>query len=212
MTVRLGLVDSGVSESQVENVNAFMAGGTRPDMLGHGTLVCEVILHHAPSIQLYNAQVFDDSGVTTARQVAAAIDWLVTEKVDMINLSLGLAHDRPVLGAACARAVDAGIILIASAPAQGAAVYPSSYAGVIRATGDARCALGEISYLDSDQADFGGCPRGINASSRVGGASMGTAHISGLVAEFLQAGGDSNSVLEWLVSCAKYVHNESRTE
>lgn len=212
MMVRVGLVDSGVSADQAEYVNAFMPGDTRPDRLGHGTGVCEVILHHAPKCQLYSAQVFADSGVTTARAVAVAIDWLVTEKVDLINLSLGLEHDRSLLKEACVRAVAAGIILVASSPAQGAAVYPSSYDGVIRATGDARCGSSEISFLDSDQADFGGCPRGINAASRAGGASMGTAHISGQVAGFLLSGGDRQRVREWLVSRAKYVHNECRTE
>jgi subtilisin family serine protease len=212
MTVALGLVDSGISDSQTEHVNAFMPGGIWPDKLGHGTAICEVILHHAPDVRLYIAQVFDQRGVTTAREVAAAIDWLVSEKVDLINLSLGLSHDRSILKDACERAVAADIILIAAAPAQGAAVYPSSYQSVIRATGDARCGSGEISFLDSDQADFGACPRGMNDPSRAGGASMGTAHISGQLAAFLQGGGVSHRVREWLVSQAKYLHNESRTE
>lgn len=212
MTVRCGLVDSGISDSQAEHVTAFMPGGILPDILGHGTAVCEVILHHAPDVRLHMAQVFDQRGVTTARAVAAAIDWLVAEKVDLINLSLGLSHDRSILKDACERAVSAGIILIASAPAQGAAVYPSSYPGIIRATGDARCGANEISFLDSTQADFGGCPRGLNAASQAGGASMGTAHISGQVAGFLQGGGDGQRVREWLVSQAKYRHNECRIE
>lgn len=212
MTIRLGLVDSGVSEQQTEYVKMSLSDDTRPDPLGHGTAICEIIRHYAPNISLYNAQVFDERGVTTAAKVAAAIDWQVAQKVDLINLSLGLHRDRSILADACARAVAAGIILIASSPAQGAAVYPSSYPGVIRTTGDARCAVGEISCLDSDQADFGGCPRGLTKTAHaIGGASMGTAHISGQVAGFLQAGGTRQRVREWLVSCARYVHNEQRT-
>ena len=220
MTVKLGLVDSGVAGHQTEYVHkscgfkAEVAGVVQPDPLGHGTATCEVICHHVPDIALYNAQVFEERGVTTAATVAAAIDWLRQEKVDLINLSLGLAFDRSVLRDACSRAVLAGIILIAASPAQGAAVYPSAYDGVIRATGDARCAVGEISFLDSPQADFGGCPRGINMPKdqppRIGGASMGTARISGLVAAYLFSGGEKNAVREWLVSQAKYVHNERR--
>ncbi len=212
MTVRVGLVDSGVSEHQTEYVNAYMTGSTGPDLLGHGTAVCDIILHHAPNIQLYIAQIFDESGVTTAAKVAAALDWLVSEKVDLINLSLGLERDRTILADAVAGAVTGGILLIASSPAQGAAVYPSAYGGVIRATGDARCAVSEISYLDSEQADFGGCPRGLGETTNIGGASMGTAHISGQVAAYLHAGGDRKMAREWLVSQAKYVHNERRSE
>ncbi len=212
MTLRLGLVDSGVSAAQAEYVYTSMTADTISDPLGHGTAVCEIILYYTPNIRLYNAQVFDASGVTTAANVAAAIDWLVAEKVDLINLSLGLAHDRRILADACARALEAGIILIAASPAQGAPVYPSSYAGVIRATGDARCDVGEISFLNSKQADFGGCPRGLTQMvAGIGGASMGTAHISGQVAGFLQGGGAHQGVREWLVSQAKYVHNEHRT-
>ena len=220
MTAKLGLVDSGVAGHQMEYVRdacGFKTDATievQPDLLGHGTATCEIICHHVPDIALYNAQVFDERGVTTAATVAAAIDWLRQEKVDLINLSLGLASDRPVLREACARAISAGIILIAASPAQGAAVYPSAYDGVIRATGDARCAVGEVSFLDSAQADFGGCPRGINMPKdqppRIGGSSMGTAHISGLVAAYILSGGEKNTVREWLVSQAKYVHNERR--
>ncbi len=213
MTVKLGLVDSGVSKNQSKYIHKSMSNDQQPDLLGHGTAVCDVILHYAPTVALYNAQVFDERRVTTAAAIAAALDWLTAEKVDLINLSLGLRHDRPILKDAVDRALSAGIILIASSPAQGAAVYPSSYAGVMRATGDARCDLGEVSYLHSSQADFGGCPRGVTKkAAAIGGASMGAAHISGRATEFLQEGGDGESLGEWLVSQAKYVHNEHRVK
>jgi len=230
----LGLVDSGLSAGQEKNVvagRAFLANTTEPmmpDTFGHGTAVCDVILHYTPKLALYNAQVFDGRGVTTAASVAAAIDWLVQEKVPVINLSLGLREDREILKIACAKAAAAGIILIAASPAQGAATYPSAYPGVIRATGDARCAVGEISFLDSLQADFGGCARGISPDQNpppsqasqarqagepnIGGSSIGTAHVSGQVAAYLQTGGRTSSVREWLVSRADYLHNEHRIE
>ena len=215
MTVRLGLVDSGLpAEQAVAAARSFTGGAVSVDHLGHGTAISQVICHHAPSVTLYNAQVFDGHGVTTARAVAEAIDWLIAEKVDLINLSLGLAQDRAILAAACGRAIEAGIIVIAASPARGAATYPASYPGVIRATGDARCAGDEISFLDSAQADFGGCPRGMDndAGLQIGGASFGAAHISGQAAAYLLKGGDKNSVRDWLVSRAKYIHNERRTK
>jgi len=220
MKVRFGLVDSGLPDrhSAVAGYRFTSAdrGPVQPDRLGHGSVICDIVKHHAPDILIYNAQVFDERGVTTAAVVAAAIDWLTDKKVDVINLSLGMRQNRPVLEAACGRALAAGIAVIAAAPARGAKTYPSAYGGIIRATGDARCDVGEVSFLDSPQADFGGCPRGIgsgpDAPLRVGGASMGTAHISGQVAAYLRAGGDKNMVREWLVSRAEYRHNERRTE
>ncbi len=220
--VRLGLVDSGVSQGQAEYVSAgrcFLSGGmtaSGPDRLGHGTAVVDIIRHYAPMVTLYNARVFDDRGVATAARVAAAIDWLVQEKTDVINLSLGLQQDRDILRAACLRAVTAGIILVAASPARGQVTYPAAYDGVIRATGDARCNPGEISFLASPQADFGACPRAINQPPdqpvRTGGASLGAAHISGQLAAHLLAGGEGLLVREWLVSRARYIHNERRTE
>lgn len=226
-TMRLGLIDSGISTIQdtfVQKAYRFTAdeeGKTLrqtvlPDKVGHGTIVCDIITHHAPDIMLYNAQVFDDRGVTTANNVAAALDWLRAEKVDIVNLSLGLQQDRTPLREACAAAVAAGMTLIAASPAQGDAVFPSAYPGVIRATGDARCDITDISFLDSRQADFGGCPHMIGHSTgarpRIGGASLGTAHMSGHVASYLSQGGAKETIREWLVSQAKYIHSERRTE
>jgi len=220
--IRIGLVDSGLSEPQemqaVANRCFTGAGGESDpvDRLGHGAAICDIVTHYAPDILLYNAQVFEAQAVTTAAIVAAAIDWLRAEKVDLINLSLGLRHNRPVLEVACQRAQTAGIIMIASAPARGPMTWPAAYAGVIRATGDARCDDGEISFLESEQADFGGCPRAVeppgNSPPLKGGASFGAAHISGQVAACLQAGGNKKTIREWLVSKAKYIHNEHRTE
>jgi len=222
MTITLGLVDSGAGDRHKDALSAarrFDQEGAlpvAPDTLGHGTAICDILRHHAPQLRLYNAQVFDARGVTTAAVVAAAIDWLVAQKVDMINLSLGLTKDRDILRRACERAVAANIILIAASPAQGQAVYPSSYEGIIRATGDARCDVSDISFLDSTQADFGGCPRPIRAPGgqppRGGGASLGTAHISGRAAAYLQGGGAKSTLRDWLVSQAKYVHSERRTK
>ncbi|PHZ84455.1 subtilisin-like serine protease QhpE [Paremcibacter congregatus] len=223
--IRLGLVDSGLPPGFCrdempacrfvqDDTGAVQQTPVVPDPLGHGTTVSAILRHHGPEAMLYNAQVFDAKGVTTAATVAAAIDWLVAVQVDVINLSLGLQQDRTVLREACVRAVAADIILIASAPAQGAAVYPAQYPGVIRATGDARCAVAEISWLDSGQADFGACPRALDQARddppRIGGASLGAAHLSGQVAAYLQAGGTRERLWEDLVSRAQYVHSERR--
>jgi hypothetical protein len=89
-----------------------------------------------------------------------------------------LGADRTVLRDAVSRAVEKGLLLVAALPARGQPVFPAAYPGVIAATGDARCAPGELSHLDL--LLFGGCARlGVeDQSSRTGGASIGAAWVS----------------------------------
>jgi len=160
-----------------------LEGESRCDRLGHGTAVAGVLRQWVPGMELLNAQVFENQLTCNSRQVAAALDWLLAEDVRLINLSFGLLRDCPELAGACARALERGIILVAASPARGEPVFPASYPGVIRATGDARCAPGELSHLDSTQADFGACVR--IGSSGPAGASIGCAHVTAAVAQYL---------------------------
>ncbi len=226
ISIKLALVDSGLPENAKKSLGAecrFIQSDEEverkpviPDPLGHGSLIYEIIHHYSSGSQLFNAQVFDKTGMTSAAAVAEAVDWACEKNVDVINLSLGLRQDREILRTSCEKATGQDIILIASSPAQGGDVYPSAYSGVIRATGDARCAVGEISFLDNKQADFGGCARLISddmsAPPRIGGASVGTAHITGKVITYLENGGKKETVRDWLVSQRKYLHSERRTK
>lgn len=219
--VRVGLVDSGHAPGQGARVTAsaafvMEAGGVRrraarPDQLGHGSALLDVIAALAPEARFVVAQVFDARLACTTAQVAAAIDWLVGEGAEVINLSLGLPHDRAVLARACARATRAGVILCASAPARGAPVYPAAYPGVMRMTGDARCGRDEISHLATAQADFGAHVRALDGAV-VAGASVGCAHLCGHVARHLAAGGDrdADAVRAWLGAQACYHGPERR--
>lgn len=189
--LRVGVVDSGFAESQLASVSGarrfFLtdeghdAGVAVADALGHGSAVCEAILSQAPAARLCVAQVFDERGVTSPLQIAAALHWLGEQGVRLINLSLGVRQDRPILSEAVAALVKTGVLVCASSPARGEAVFPASYPGVIRVTGDARCGEGEWSWLDSPQADFG-------AAVKVGGrsgASLGCATFCGHLAALL---------------------------
>ena len=194
--LRVGVVDSGLDLALLPAVmagRAFRIAGAGPgavtaaephvDRLGHGSAVAGVLLQQVPGVALLNAQVFDDRLTCSSRQVVAALDWLMAEDVRLVNLSFGLLRDCPELAGACARALARGVVLVAASPARGAPVFPASYPGVIRATGDARCAPGELSHLDSPQADFGACVRA--TGSGLAGASIGCAHVTVAVAQYL---------------------------
>lgn len=220
--VRVGIVDSGSAPGQaarVADAAAFVlddagirVAPVRDDVLGHGARVAEIILHCAPAAELLVAQVFRDRLATTAAQVAAAIDWLVENDARVINLSLGLREPRPVLEAACRRALEAGVVLCAASPAHGAPVYPAACAGVLRATGDARCGRLELSALGAPHADFGAHVRAMHGTLAGAGASMACAHVSGHVARYLDDGGraEADAVREWLAKQARYHGLERR--
>ena len=196
-TVLVGLLDSGVTDDlsahvaagrafRPTNDNAIETGDPDPDAVGHGSALARVILSHAPNVRLLNAQVLGPRGTTSAAAVAAGLDWLAGQGAALVNMSLGLRADRDELRAACDAA---SCVLLGASPARGAPVYPSAYPGVLRITGDARCAPGEISVLATAQADFGACVRADgDAPSQVAGASAAVGHASGLLAaHFLES-------------------------
>lgn len=191
LEVRIGVIDSGHS---AERADAVIAGQCfrladdgldrlplSVDRLGHGSAVCEAILSRAPAARLCVAQVFDERGVTSPLQIAAALHWLGEQGVRLINLSLGVRQDRPILREAVTEMIESGVLVCASSPARGEAVFPAGYPGVIRVTGDARCADGEWSWLDSPQADFGAAVKVRGRS----GASLGCAAFSGHLSALL---------------------------
>lgn len=207
----IGIVDSGGPAGQMPGARAFHADGdgpARPDRLGHGSAVAAILLRALPGARLRHAQVFDERPVTSADRVARALDWLAAEDCDLILLSLGLAADRPVLGAACARAVQQGRILVGAAPARAALpCWPAAYPGVIAATGDARCGWDDLSLLPGGVIGAW-CASPERGGSGMGGASLAAARVAGhLAARFDEAQADP---LQWLVCQASHRGPERR--
>jgi hypothetical protein len=224
VTWRVGLIDScgGLEGIDAAHAAAFVAHDGRvecreavADPTGHGSRIAELLLS-GRRVELLLGQVFTTLGPTSGAAVAAAIDWAVERRVGLIHLSLGLAGDRAVLRLAVQRAIDAGCILVAAMPARGAPVYPAAYPGVIRATGDARCAPHELSALRP--WFFGGCPRlevasrmanGHNEGRASGGASIGAAWVTQAILQ--QPPLAAPAAVEALTARSKYLGPERRT-
>lgn len=215
-TLRIGMVDSGTRpEQRVAAARAFyfhhdalQTGTAQADILGHGSRLLAVIQSLAADAEICTAQVFFERLSTTPAQLSAALLWLMTQRVQLINLSLGLRRDHPILADACAQAIAQGIILCASTPTRGEPVWPAAYPGVLRVTGDARCQPGQFSWLNTPHADLGGCVR--SADGSLAGASVGCAHLSGHIAGYLYRGGDPATLRDWLRSQAAYSGPERR--
>jgi Subtilase family len=220
--VLVGLLDSGAAESLAPSIaaassfrlderGAVVAEEPKPDRVGHGSSVAHTILAAAPSARLAVAQVFHASLSAPPAAVAEGLRWLVAQKVRLVNMSFGLAADRSVLRSACEAASHAGVILLAAAPARGAAVFPAAYECVLAVSGDARCTPGEVSTFDPGVARFGAHPR--MADGAAAGASAAVAWVSGLVAPFLAAApqADAKAVVRHLTEIARYRGRERRS-
>lgn len=215
----IGIIDSGFAPEQEARValarrfwledGELQEGEAQPDALGHGQRVLDTLGRHSGPVRLCMAQVFGERWQTSPLQIAAALHWLTEQGVGLITMSLGLRNDRPVLREACVLAQSAGVLLCASSPAQGEPVYPASYPGVIRITGDARCAPGQWSWLNSAQADFGAH---VSAANGAAGASMACAALAGIIAAHLQErpGIGRDALLRWLHEGAAFTGPERR--
>lgn len=217
---RVAILDSGIGPqappAPAIRARRFVDEGDRvlelppiEDPIGHGTAVAGIIAGAGRPVELVIAQVLNERARCTAAALAAAIAWGLGERADLLHFSLGLPHDRAALRTAIAEAADAGVLMVAAAPARGSMTYPASYPGVIRATGDARCRGEEISFLDSAAADFGACPAHRDTSGRVSrGASMGAAYLSRYIVTHVAAGAAAGQVYESLIRRAAFIGPE----
>lgn len=223
---RVAVLDSGIADqaAALEPLQMLVASSRFTDVggeierspvltdeRGHGTHVCRVICSTSRALELIIGQVLDHRGVTTPAALAAAIWWVLAEGADLIHMSLGLHADRTILADAVHGAVQAGCIVVASAPARGHCTFPARYPHVIRATGDARCGRDEISALNSGQADFGGCPRYLpergltdSDSARCAGASIGAAHVTRFLVERIARGSELATIRSELCTLARH--------
>lgn len=167
---RLGLVDTGVArqhpalpEARIES-RSFLPAGVEPAAADHGTAVAELLIGNADSdnaglvsrSRLYAASVFhaaDEEAITTSERVVLALDWLVGNEVEAINLSLAGSNSL-ILELAVRRVHESGVRMIAAAGNDSRnkePVYPAAYSHVIAVTAvDAETMI----YAKAGQGDY----------------------------------------------------------
>jgi subtilisin family serine protease len=162
--IGIAVLDSGIEAnhadfkplitSRVVYNKSFLTGNTdTSDKYGHGTHVAGLVAGNdifsnnysgyyngtAPSANLLNLRVLDDTGKGTASNVIAAIDWAIANKttynIRVLNLSLGTgpkdSYTTDPLCQAARRAVNAGIVVVASAGNYGKdALGNKTYGGI----------------------------------------------------------------------------------
>ncbi|MBP7001580.1 S8 family serine peptidase [Amaricoccus sp.] len=162
---RVGLIDSGVG------AHATLAGAsiTRKNFVekgastnvAHGTAIASILVGDLPGTgplmpgaQLYSANVFaqDPSGLRAdATAIIAALDWMATQHVPVVNLSL-MGPPNALLEEAVRAAASRGLVMVAAAGNDGPdaePAYPAAYPAVIA-----------VSAVDSRGRPYGNNNRG----------------------------------------------------
>lgn len=160
--VRVAVLDSGIQPGRgIDPVAVLPVPGLAPRLLsGHGTIVAGLLAGPdgvAPDAEVIDVRVMDtespdlaqdQKGVTSAG-IAAGIRALVAAhprlRFGIVNISLAVRQDDPVLRAAVADLVALDVVVVASAgnvtpgeeegfegtPGSDAEVYPADYPGVL---------------------------------------------------------------------------------
>ncbi|MCC6377913.1 MAG: S8 family serine peptidase [Burkholderiales bacterium] len=141
----IGIVDSGVNpwhshvRGAVSGCRIFVGPGGElredgdfRDLVGHGTAVAGVIRGAFPDAELFAVRVFDADGATWPSLVARGILRAAAQGCEFINLSLGVAPGpgSRAVADACAAALDAGCVIVASEHPGRTDWLPASLPGV----------------------------------------------------------------------------------
>ncbi|MAD76404.1 MAG: peptidase S8 [Rheinheimera sp.] len=152
--VTLGMVDTAIAlqhpalqqngQLKIEQRNFLPAEIAQS--YGHGTAVAGVLAgQHVtspllPKLSLYSASAFYSSNLyqqsATLSHIVQALDWLASQQVRVINMSL-TGPDNPVLAAVVRQLAAQQIVLVAAAGNGGPAaapLFPAAYADVLAVT------------------------------------------------------------------------------
>lgn len=147
--VRVGVIDTGLDANHPELKDRLVANINMMDPMKkgkadtHATHVAGIIAGEknngiggygvAPNSEIVSIDVSNRSFFITDYIVAEGILEAIRQNVKVINMSLGFYYPSPILKDAVKKAVDSGIIVVASAGNDGASVlnYPASFNGVI---------------------------------------------------------------------------------
>lgn len=140
--MKVALIDIGVSKNEIGNemeVRHFsFDNGTivekykEPDE-EHGTRCFKEIVSNAKNtnLQILDLNISDDSGALQVFPMIAAIEKAIEERVDMINISLGLTTYSQELYDVCEKAVQNNIVILSAASHKNTISFPADFNNVI---------------------------------------------------------------------------------
>ncbi len=206
--VKIAIIDSGVDFKHPEigpiaqginiriGANGQIIWGTDyVDRSGHGTACTGIIRQIAPDAKIHIVRIFEQSLVVDGKLLIEALQWVVDNGIDVVNLSLGTT-DRQYfepIQELCQQAARENIILVAAAHNRGIASYPAIFPDVIGVQGRPMQKLNDYYFRKNNNIEcvaHGGeqilCWR--NSSKVIAkGSSFAASRIAGIVCLIRQA-------------------------
>jgi hypothetical protein len=179
---RIAVIDSGVNPAHPHIARGSLGSdGGWPendflDRLGHGTAVMAAIQEKVPGAEYFAVRIFDRELRTNIDTLLAAIEWSITNQMDIVNLSLGTTNQShaekfaPYLRNA---------IFVAAAGA-----YPGDLPGVIRVAPDPACPRDQYRF-ENETYYASPFPRpmpGVPPERNLNGVSFAVANMTAFVA------------------------------
>ncbi len=203
--VKVAVIDTGIDATHPDlaaNVaggwSAIQPGGSWADDNNHGTHVSGTIaavtpstgiVGVAPQARLYGVKVLDAWGSGTFSDVIAGIDWAATNKMQVVNMSLGASTTTESLHEAVKRAAAAGVTIVCAAGNSGGSVgwpaaYPETIAVSASDSGDRLASFSsrgpEVAFIAPGVDVLSSVPGG--GYDSYSGTSMASPHVAGLAA------------------------------
>lgn len=205
-SLRIGMIDSAVMaehialrDSSVVARDFVTSEGRRP--LNHGTAVASLIARSAGNgAGILSASVFFQTenyapGATT-ESLVAALDWLASERVDVVNMSLA-GPGNALLEAAVDAVLEEGLPIVAAVGNNGPSgdpLHPAAYADVIGVTAVDRDGKIFLYANRGEHVDYAALGVNVKVADSEGtwrlesGTSMASPHVSVVVARTMSAG------------------------
>lgn len=138
----IGIIDTGVNAASLPASGALLSqrafAGARPIPREHGSMVASIAMTRGVGVHV--ADVFGHSAdgalAASAERIAAAIDWMIENRVAVVNISVE-GPNNAILNEMVQRAARRGHIIVAAAGNGGPAArptYPAAFDGVLAVT------------------------------------------------------------------------------
>lgn len=206
--IKIAILDSGINFEHPDfsynikrGYNTINPNDLPRDDNGHGTLVAGIIaaqnnnfgvLGIAPDAEIYPVKVLDKYGEGDINNIVQGINWCIENKIQIINMSFAIFKDNSILYNSIKKAVNAGIIVVASAGNSygGEVGYPAAYKEVISVTAinkNNRIAkvspIGKIDFCAPGENIISTTSR--NSYEKCEGTSIAAPYVSGIISIIL---------------------------